>query len=501
MNTSCQPSCAWSICAIQPSHFTRSAFLSNWVSSCSFSEAIGSPPGRRSAFTVKPLEGIRKRCRRKLTKSWQHTYGLVDYAPRFVPYSPSPAAAAEICWDHVLTFCFAHVLCKVARGKPSLKTVSTYLNLVRKAYRVRLGRCYSSPSQFSTVWTVARSAQKIRLRRSWGKMCLHYAIYTVSRKIMQDHYRWFWVEQKVQHHGAKSWITVSKPLQPQMGLPWQPKDLISQHFLSWCWLHSMAGGVTGLRRPSSFNSDTDPQMWNLPEVDVLRVAFQILKEQRVSTVRESWQFWGIESVWTLFTSTSWLIVQGLRNRGCLQSHVYLLAKTNRRWTKPTPRCSFFKCFSQLFPHCVALVSKLVWTLKPALLTYRMSSKLQTGEFSMSSWRFEFLAEIWAAKGILFLVTSKRRVSGRKAAHFQLHQSWVQEARDETSTSCMIYIDAMKKRTCSTRLHSLVFSPVVASLSTFAAFSCSAKHRVLSSLPPLLRLWRTSRTATDWNDNR
>ena len=44
-----------------------------------------------------------------------------------------------------------------------------------------------------------------------------------------------------------------------------------------------------------FNPATDPQMWNSPEVDVLRVAFQILKEQRVSTVRESWQFWGIES--------------------------------------------------------------------------------------------------------------------------------------------------------------------------------------------------------------
>ena len=50
-------------------------------------------------------------------------------------------------------------------------------------------------------------------------------------------------------------------------------------------------------------------------------------------------------------------------------------------------------------------------------------------------------------------------------------------------------------------HALVFSSIVAPLWTFAAFSCSAKHRVLSSLPPLLRLWRTSRTATDWNDSR
>ena len=49
-------------------------------------------------------------------------------------------------------------------------------------------------------------------------------------------------------------------------------------------------------------------------------------------------------------------------------------------------------------------------------------------------------------------------------------------------------------------HALVFSCAVASLWTFAAFR-SAKHRVLSSLPPLLRLWRTSRTATDWNNNR
>ena len=90
------------------------------------------------------------------------------------------AAAAEICWDHVLKpFCFAHVLCKVARGTPSLKTVSTYLNLVHKAYRLRLGTCYSSPSQFSTVWTVARSTQKIRLWRSWGKMRLHYANWDV----------------------------------------------------------------------------------------------------------------------------------------------------------------------------------------------------------------------------------------------------------------------------------------------------------------------------------
>ena len=93
---------------------------------------------------------------------------------------PAAAAAAEICWDRVLKpFCFAHLLCKVARGTPSLKTVSTYLNLVHKAYRLRLGTCYSSPSQFSTVWTVARSTQKIRLRRSWGKMRLHYANWDV----------------------------------------------------------------------------------------------------------------------------------------------------------------------------------------------------------------------------------------------------------------------------------------------------------------------------------
>ena len=107
MKTSCQASCAWSICAIQPSHFTRSAFLSNWVSSCSFSEAMSSPPGRRSAFTVKSLEGIRKRCRRKLltlTKSWQHTYGLVDSAPRFVPYSPS--SSWEMLRSCLKTFLF-----------------------------------------------------------------------------------------------------------------------------------------------------------------------------------------------------------------------------------------------------------------------------------------------------------------------------------------------------------------------------------------------------------
>ena len=219
---------------------------------------------------------------------------------------------------------------------------------------------------------------------------------------------------------------------------------------------------------------------------------------------------------------------------------------------------------------------------------------------MSSWRFQFLAEIWTAKFLSFLVTSKRRVSARKAGHFQLHQSWVQEAEEmkhqkvawsrcheeanlqyqaelyhiehpATGNTNLCFVVTWQGRVsyrfCFLKLikgrciqqekrhssaviwprwptplvqlfgeseetdirslnlkcwggrqheifadlqiitrsfshtHALVFSSIVSPLWTFAAFSCSAKHRVLSSLPPLLRLWRTSRTATDWNDSR
>ena len=162
-----------------------------------------------------------------------------------------------------------------------------------------------------------------------------------------------------------------------MGLPWQPKDLISQHFLSWCWLHSMGWGYDRIEETLLiFNPDTDPQMWNSPEVDVLRVAFQILKEQRVSTVRES---------------------------------------------------------------------------------SKMSSKLQTGEFSMSSWLFQFLAEIWTAKGLLFLVssmvTSKRGVTGPK---FPI-ASILSARRRRWNINKLHDLDAMRKRTCSTRLHYTISS--------------------------------------------
>ena len=168
-----------------------------------------------------------------------------------------------------------------------------------------------------------------------------------------------------------------------------------------------------------------------PEGDVLCVAFQILKEQRVSMVLDFGQFWSREFqgfdefVWTFCASTCWLVVQRLFNLGHVQSHLYFLVKTNR-----LRNVVFSNVFQNLFPHCVALVAKLMWTLKPALQTYRMSSRLEIGEFPMSSWHLQFLAEIWkAAKGLLFLVssmlTSKRSVTAPKAGHFQrLHQSWV-----------------------------------------------------------------------------
>ena len=118
---------------------------------------------------------------------------------------------------------------------------------------------------------------------------------------------------------------------------------------------------------------------------------------------------------------------------------------------------FSNVFYNLFPHCVALVSKLVWTLKPALKTHRMSSKLQTGEFSMSSWLFQFLAEIWTAKGLLFLVssmvTSKRGVTGPK---FPIAS--ILSARGRRWNINKLHdLDAMRKRTCSTRLHYTISS--------------------------------------------
>ena len=196
MKTSCQPSCAWSICAIHPSHIQPS-----WFSSCSFSEAISSPPGRRSVFTVKSLEGIQKRCRRKLltlTKSWQHRYGLVDYAPRFDPYSPSmssktfpfcPLALWSSAWN-------AKLEDSLNLSQLSPQSISSQIGkvlLLAQSVRHRLD-CDSEYPKGPVA--------KILKKDAFAFCKLGCLFYTVCRKIMEDHYRGFWVEQKVRHQVA-----------------------------------------------------------------------------------------------------------------------------------------------------------------------------------------------------------------------------------------------------------------------------------------------------------
>ena len=237
--------------------------------------------------------------------------------------------------------------------------------------------------------------------------------YTVSRKIMEDHFRGFWAEQNVQHHGANlnnSFQTIATlngtPLATKrfdFSVDWGDPPHSIQIQIHRCETHQKL--MCYVLPSKSARSNVCPRC--LTSGSFGAGSFRVLMNlfELVVLPRAGWH---------------------------LQSLMHFLVKPNR-----LRDVVFSNVFHNLFPHCVALVSKLVWTLKPALLTYRMSSKLQIGEFSMSSWRFQFLAEIWTAKGLLFLVTSKRRVSARKAGHFQLHQSWVQEAGDETSTSCMI----------------------------------------------------------------
>ena len=173
---------------------------------------------------------------------------------------------------------------------------------------------------------------------------------------------------------------------------------------------------------------------------------------------------------------------------------------------------FSNVFYNLFPHCVALVSKLVWTLKPALKTYRMSSKLFNEFLTLSilGWNLDGKRPVvpcvihgdfkaWHSSAVIWPRWPTPLV--------QLFSESEETDIQSLNLKCWggrqheIFADLQIITRSFSHTRALVFSSIVAPLWTFAAFSCSAKHRVLSSLPPLLRLWRTSRTATDWNDNR
>ena len=272
---------------------------------------------------------------------------------------------------------------------------------------------------------------------------------------------------------------------------------------------------------------SDPQMWNSPEVDVLCVAFQILKEQSVSMVLDFGQFWSgqfqsfDEFVWTVCASTCWLVVQRLFNLGHLQSRLYFLVKTNRLRDVVVSHV-----FQNLFPHYRThatryftpdtFCTKHLLHQPPFEPLCGFSGKASVDSEAcfadvqnvIQTWNWRVPNEFFTSS-----ILGWKLMKGRCIQQAKRHSSAVRwplwptplvqpigesEERGVQSVNLKCWCGRQHELLADLQIitrsfshtHALAFSSAVASLWTFAAF-CSAKHRVLSSLPPLLRLWRTS----------